>query len=70
MQLAKLIGDIATGQQVPLEVSEEVRRYMSELGKRGGKKGGEKRGRILTKEQRVKIAKKGAKARWSKRAKG
>lgn len=66
MQLAKLIGDIATGQTAPLGVSEEVRRYMSELGKRGGKKGGAARKRSLTKKQRQEIARKAAKARWKK----
>ncbi len=37
------------------------------LGKLGGKKGGLARAKKLTKEQRAAIARKAAKARWSKR---
>jgi len=37
------------------------------LGRLGGLKGGKARGRKLTPEQRRKIAKRGAEARWGKR---
>lgn len=71
IQLAKLIGDIATG-QVKDEVQEsptpdEIRRVMSALGKIGGPKGGVARAENLTKKRRVEIAKKAAKVRWKKR---
>jgi hypothetical protein len=39
------------------------------LGKLGGKKGGLARAKNLTSKQRIAIAKKAAKARWSKNAK-
>lgn len=38
------------------------------LGRLGGKRGGPARAQKLTKKQRVSIAKKAAKARWSKRS--
>ena len=70
MQLAKLIGDIATG-QVKDETQgtptpDEIRRVMSALGKIGGQKGGEARARSLSKKRRTEIAKKAATARWKK----
>jgi ABC-type phosphate/phosphonate transport system ATPase subunit len=37
------------------------------LGKLGGSKGGKARAEKLTKEQRVEIARKAAKARWDKK---
>ena len=69
--LAKVVGDIATGQTDPLPESkptpDEVRRVMSMLGKVGGKKGGAARAKSLTGRQLTEIAKKGARARWSKK---
>src|SRR5260221_520115 len=69
--LAKLVGDIATGQTDPLPAPEptpdEVRRVMSMLGKVGGKAGGKARAKALTKQQRVDIALKGSTARWGKK---
>ena len=70
MQLAKQVGDIATGLAPdPLAVSEELRRYMTELGRRGGLEGGPARRKALSKKRRVEIAKKAARTRW-KRPKG
>ena len=70
MQLAKLVGDIATGQiqdKEPEPVSaDEVRRVMSALGKMGGTKGGEARAKSLSKKRRSEIASQAAKARWKK----
>jgi len=72
IKLAKLIGDIATGQvpeetaSTPPPTSEELRRVMSALGKIGGPKGGNARAKSLTKARRVTIAKKAARARWRK----
>lgn len=71
MQLAKLIGDIATGQvkdeQSGRPTNDEVRRVMSALGKIGGPRGGAARAKSLTKQKRQQIARKAAKARWGKR---
>lgn len=71
IQLAKLVGDIATkqvdqGSSVPTE--DEIRRVMSELGKRGGPKGGKARAKKLSRTRRTEIAKRAALARWSKLA--
>jgi len=72
--LAKLVGDIATGQTRDSQISplpdptpDEVRRVMSMLGKVGGKAGGKARAKSLTKQQRIDIAAKGASARWGKK---
>jgi len=71
MQLAKLVGDIATGQVQDTSpspsISDELRAYMSALGKVGGKKGGERRARVLSKKRLKEIAQHGAKARWAKK---
>lgn len=70
VQLAKLIGDIATG-QVKNEADdnptqEEIRRVMSALGKIGGPRGGKARAASLSHKKRVAIAKRAAAARWDK----
>lgn len=67
IKLAKLVGDIATGQQtepLPAPSAEDIRRVMSALGKIGGPKGGKARAKALTPEKRARIARKAAKARW------
>jgi hypothetical protein len=70
LQLAKLVGDLATGQVVegttspPAPTADEVRRVMSALGKIGGPKGGKARAKSLSAQERARIAKKGAVARW------
>jgi hypothetical protein len=69
MGLAKMIGDIATGQRSdplkePEPTPDEVRRVMAALGKQGGLKGGKARADSLSPERRSEIAKKAAKARW------
>jgi hypothetical protein len=65
VQLAKLIGDIATGQAQDT-VDDGKNPAAVALGKLGGKKGGAARARTLSKKKRVAIAKKAAHARWSK----
>jgi hypothetical protein len=67
LQLAKLIGDIATGQ---VEDREDDRKDPAavELGRRGGLKGGRARADALTPDRRSEIARKAAKAREAKRA--
>jgi hypothetical protein len=46
---------------------EELREAARKLGRRGGLKGGRARAEKLTPEERKKIARKAAKARWDKR---
>ena len=60
-QLAKSIVDLATGQAVELSIEENKNQRL------GGLKGGKARARKLSKIQRVKIAKKAARARWKKK---
>lgn len=61
-QLAKLIGDIATGQVV-----DAVDDGKDETAAAMGRKGGPARARSLTPEQRSEIARKAAVTRWGKR---
>ena len=72
MQLAKLVGDIATEQvkdqqESELPTPDEVRRVMSALGRIGGPKGGKARAESLSAKQRSKIAKNAALSRWNKK---
>jgi len=61
MQLAKLIGDIATGQ------AENVKPVAPKAGQRkGGLKGGKARAKKLGAKKRQAIAKAAARARWQK----
>jgi len=67
IKLAKLVGDIATGQiEDKAPTFEEISRVMSALGKIGGPKGGKARATSLSKRRRVQIAKDAARARWRK----
>lgn len=71
IQLAKVIGDIATrnaeDDKPVLEPSkDEIRRVMSALGKIGGPKGGAARAESLSARRRKEIAASAAKARWKK----
>jgi hypothetical protein len=63
IQLAKLIGDIATG-QVEDRVEDDKDPAAVIRGKLGGAKGGTARAKSLSGEQRSEIAKKVAKTRW------
>jgi hypothetical protein len=65
LQLAKLIGDIATKQaqdQKPVDDGKDPAAVS--LGRKGGLKGGFARAEKLTAAKRSEIAKKAAKARW------
>lgn len=66
VQLAKLIGDIATG-QVEDRVDDGKDAGMSELGRLGGLKGGSARAKKLSPEQRQEIARNAANNRWQNR---
>jgi len=61
LSLAKLIGDIATGHVVD-EVEDKRDPAAVEL----GRKGGAARATSLSKKKRAEIARKAAKARWSR----
>ncbi len=67
VELAKLVGDIATG-QVEDVVDDGKDEAAVEFARRGGLKGGKARAEKLTPERRREIAKKGAAARWRKRS--
>lgn len=73
IQLAKLVGDIATKQTGETVANrapptlDEIRRVMSALGKLGGPKGGDARAKKLSKKKRIEIAKKAASSRWNKK---
>ena len=62
-QLAKLIVDIATGEVVEPKASKKAA-----SGRSGGLKGGKTRMGALSPEDRIKLAKKAATARWQKAA--
>jgi hypothetical protein len=65
--LAKLIADIATGEQDDRILTEDGRDLQAVLlGRRGGLKGGRARAATLSPERRAEIARKAAAARWSK----
>ncbi|MGD0288338.1 MAG: hypothetical protein ABSC63_01620 [Candidatus Binataceae bacterium] len=63
--LAKLIGDIATGQTED-RVEDTRNPAAVALGKLGGAKGGKARADKLTPERRKEIAQKAGQKRWSK----
>ena len=64
IQLAKLIGDIATG-ETPDTVSEQ-KKHPTTRGRAGGLKGGKVRAKRLTQAERTDIARIAAEARWKK----
>ena len=61
LQLAKLIGDIATG-----TIEEPKESARSARSRKAGKAGGAARSKALTAEQRGEIARAAAEARWKK----
>jgi len=68
-QLAKLIVDIATGEEVIIEEVREKDPAAVALGRKGGLKGGKARATKLTPARRREIAKKAADKRWEKKKK-
>jgi hypothetical protein len=68
-QLAKNIVDIATGEREEPKQEPVSVMTVTEFARLGGLKGGVARAKALTKSERIKIAKSGAKARWGKRPK-
>jgi len=68
LQLAKLIGDLATGQvEERAEDGPPKNPHAVALGRLGGAKGGKARAKKLSKKRRSDIAKKAAQARWRRR---
>lgn len=65
VQLAKLIGDIATGQVTDPERSGSDQ-SAAEFARMGGRKGGRRRAEKLSDERRAEIARLAAQARWKK----
>ena len=65
-QLAKHIVDLSTGQVEEKDPDKGKDPAAVALGRKGGLKGGKARAQSLTAEERSAIAKKAAKARWSK----
>ena len=63
-QLAKLIGDISTGQAQDTDPDAGKNPDAVRYGRIGGKEGGKARAKALPAAKRVNIAKKAAKARW------
>jgi hypothetical protein len=63
--LARLIGDIATGQTEDREPDNRSPAAV-ELGRKGGLKGGKARAEKLTPERRQEIAKRAIRKRWSR----
>lgn len=64
ISLAKLIGDIATGQVDDAQPDDGKNPAAVALGKRGGAKGGIARRNALSADERRQIAKKAARTRW------
>ena len=63
-QLAKFIVDEATDETPPEDIDEKKKAAI-ESGRLGGLKGGKARSEKLTPEERSRIAKKAANARWN-----
>lgn len=66
VQLAKLIGDIATGQATDATKDDRNPAAVA-LGRRGGLKGGKARAASLTPEERAEAARLAAHARWRRK---
>ena len=65
MQLAKLIGDIATGER-PNDSPKGPDSPATEARRKGGLAGGKARAKKLSAKKRAAIAKKGARVRWDR----
>ena len=65
-QLAKLMVDVATGQTEDMPIDPDIGKNPAAvaLGRIGGKKGGRARADALSPEERSKIARDAANARW------
>lgn len=66
MERAAEIVRLATEEIDPIDERTPVQKYLAEIGRRGGLKGGKARAESMSGKRRSAIAKKAAKARWSK----
>ena len=66
-QLAKQVGDIATGQATDPDPDAGKNQAAVVRGRKGGEKGGNARAAALTEDQRIEIASKAARSRWRKK---
>lgn len=67
-QLAKSIIDLATGEVEDVDPDAGKNPHAVALGRKGGEKGGKARAKALSAEQRKKIARKAAEARWGSKS--
>lgn len=70
-QLAKWLVDVSTKETDPEPATvpaspANLSEYMAAIGRKGGQIGGKRRLKTMTKAQRSTVAKKAAKARWSR----
>jgi hypothetical protein len=65
-QWAKAVVDLATGSAIEADPNQGKDPAAVELGRRGGLKGGHARAKKLSAKARAAIARKAAKARWSR----
>ena len=63
-QLAKLVLDIATGEEPDAMPEEDAPKLLAAV--KRGRKGGKARSKALTAEERSEIARKAAEARWGR----
>ena len=68
IQLAKLIGDIATGQTEDSEPDDRNQAAV-DLGRLGGQKGGKARTQKMSEEERRELARRAAQIRWAAKVK-
>ena len=66
-QLAAEIVRISTEESQQPAARSPISSYLAKIGRAGGLMGGKARARVLTPERRRAIARKAAKARWSKK---
>ena len=65
-QLAKMVVDLATGEVADKDPDEGKNPHAVALGRLGGQKGGKARAKRLSGRKRKEIARRAARARWSK----
>lgn len=63
-QLAHRLVAQSTGQEAPLPTKSQISALMARLGRKGGKIGGKRRLETMSAEERRRVAKKAAEARW------
>lgn len=64
--LVETSTEVANSAEGQLPSKAQISHLMAEMGRRGGKIGGKRRLETMTAEERIRIAKRAAKARWNK----